>query len=119
VPSSGQSPPPAETDAPTPTPAGTERIWADVNCSGSSDPIDSLLILRHDAGLAVNVPDGCPQPDDMVDVGLQVPWSDADCSGTPNAIDSLKVLRKDSGQNVTQPADCPEIGAVTSVVELG
>ncbi len=33
------------------TPIGFEAIWADNNCSGSADPIDSLLTLRFDAGL--------------------------------------------------------------------
>jgi len=32
----------------------------DVNCSGAVDPVDSLSLLRFDAGLPVNLPTGCP-----------------------------------------------------------
>lgn len=34
-------------------------VSGDVNCSGSVDPIDSLLILKQDAGLHVDLPPGC------------------------------------------------------------
>ena len=38
---------------------GTLRIWGDANCDGP-DPVDSVLMLRYDAGLPVQVPPGCP-----------------------------------------------------------
>ncbi len=38
---------------------GTLRLWGDVNCD-SPNPVDAVLILRHDAGLPVRVPAGCP-----------------------------------------------------------
>ena len=34
-------------------------IKGDMNCDQSVDPIDSLLLLRHDAGKTVNLPPGC------------------------------------------------------------
>lgn len=53
---------PSATAAPSPTPgsAGTDRQWADANCDGEVNPIDSLGVLRSDAGLSVNQQPGCP-----------------------------------------------------------
>jgi len=39
---------------------GTDRLWADTDCSGAVNPIDSLKVLRHDAGLSVSQTAGCP-----------------------------------------------------------
>ncbi|HUF54154.1 MAG TPA: hypothetical protein VMR52_10330 [Dehalococcoidia bacterium] len=32
---------------------------SDVNCSGGTDPVDALTVLRDNAGLSVNLPSGC------------------------------------------------------------
>jgi CSLREA domain-containing protein len=89
-----------------------EAIWGDDNCSGGADPVDSLLTLRHDAGLATNTGD-CPDMGEVVEVALASPhpWGDADCSGGIDPIDSLKLLRYDAGLSVSQEEDCPEIGS--------
>jgi hypothetical protein len=34
--------------------------WGDADCSDAVDPVDSLKILRSDAGLTVEQPGGCP-----------------------------------------------------------
>ena len=34
--------------------------WGDVDCSGEVTPVDSLKLLRFDAGLGVNAAVGCP-----------------------------------------------------------
>ena len=34
--------------------------WGDVDCSGSVTPVDSLKLLRFDAGLGVSQADDCP-----------------------------------------------------------
>jgi len=34
--------------------------WGDVDCGGEMTPVDSLKILRFDAGLDVGQEDGCP-----------------------------------------------------------
>ena len=39
--------------------SGTD-IAGDVDCNGQVNPVDSLHLLRHDAGLQVNQPPGCP-----------------------------------------------------------
>lgn len=44
----------------------TEGLAGDVNCSGDTNPVDALTILRNDGGLSLNLPDGCPHPDDRV-----------------------------------------------------
>lgn len=42
--------------------------WGDVDCSGEVNPVDSLKILRADAGLSVAKPEGCPAIGDEVTI---------------------------------------------------
>lgn len=106
------APPPAAPTQTTATPSsGPALVWGDHNCSGSADPADSLLTLRHDAGLSANTGD-CPALGTEVEVlnaSLRI-WGDVDCSDAVNPIDSLKLLRFDAGLSVSQEADCPTIG---------
>ena len=37
---------------------GVQYLWGDVDCDGP-DPVDSVLMLRYDAGLPVQAPAGC------------------------------------------------------------
>jgi CSLREA domain-containing protein len=109
------TPTPSPTLTPTPPPSpvptpGPGLIWGDHDCSGFADPIDSLLTLRHDAGLGTDTGD-CP------DFGAAVPasgpaltWGDVDCNGTIDPIDALKLLRHDAGLSVQQEEGCPNIG---------
>ena len=84
--------------------------WGDHNCSGLVDAVDSLLTLRHDAGLGANTGD-CPAFGDAVPAGgPQLVWGDVDCDGAIGAVDALKLLRHDAGLPVQQPEGCPEIG---------
>ena len=46
--------------------AGLPLIWGDVDCSQAINPIDSLKLLRKDAGLSVNKPAGCATIGDIV-----------------------------------------------------
>lgn len=52
----------------TAEPTPVDRLWGDANCSGGVDPIDSLGILRADAGLSVSQASGCPGVGDTVTV---------------------------------------------------
>ncbi len=109
------------TPTPTPTatpPAGESVVWGDGTCSGSTDPVDSLLTLRFDAGLSTSTGD-CPDFGQVVDVANASPhvWGDIDCSGDVTPVDSLKVLRFDAGLDVSQGVDCPPIGSEVLVVE--
>ena len=47
---------------------GSAEVWGDVDCSGSITPVDSLKILRFDAGFTVAQPLGCPAIGDVVTV---------------------------------------------------
>jgi hypothetical protein len=79
--------------------------------------VDSLAVLRFDAGLNVNRPQGCPAPGTVVSVsGVDVAWADVDCSDSANPVDSLKILRKDAGLSVAKAAGCPDIGALVPVI---
>jgi len=64
VPTTPPGPTATATPAPTATPGPTDEPDkpknGDVDCSGQVNPIDSLKILRFDAGLHVGQEDGCP-----------------------------------------------------------
>jgi hypothetical protein len=116
----GVTPPPTPTPcttncptaSPTPTaPPGTERLWPDVNCDESIDPVDGLGVLRHDAGLSVNQEPGCPAVGEAVTVdGTERQWGDGNCDGEVNPVDGLAILRFDAGLSVNQQAGCPTMG---------
>ncbi len=100
------------TDTATPSPTGGPTlIWGDHNCSGSANPVDSLLTLRADAGLSTNTGD-CPDFGESVSalVAALYTWGDVDCGGDVTPVDSLKLLRFDAGLSVSQEANCPTIG---------
>jgi CSLREA domain-containing protein len=117
---------PTATATPSASPGeGTQTTWGNANCSGPGrmdppDPVDSLLTLRHDAGLGANTGD-CPPLGTEVDVlnaSLHT-WGDVDCSGAVDPVDSLKVLRSDAGLSVSQEAGCPGMGAAVTIVVPG
>ena len=99
--------------------ASPAEVKGDMNCDGSVNPIDSLLVLRHDAGLAVNLPPGCDAIGSTG--GSAAPSSsggdskgDMNCDGSVNPIDSLLVLRHDAGLAVNLPPGCDVIGSNVS-----
>ncbi|MEX0682036.1 MAG: right-handed parallel beta-helix repeat-containing protein [Dehalococcoidia bacterium] len=105
------------TDTPTSSPDGGLTVtWGDDNCSGEADPVDSLLTLRHDAGLGANTGD-CPDFGDSVAllVATALTWGDVDCSTSIDPVDSLKLLRYDAGLSVSQEAGCPELGEQVTI----
>jgi hypothetical protein len=75
--------------------APASNILGDADCSGTVNPVDSLVVLRDDSGLA-QAP--CAQ------------LADVQCDGDIDPIDSLLILRFDAGLSVTQEQDCPAIG---------
>lgn len=99
-------------------PPGESVVWGDSNCSEEVDPVDSLFVLRSDAGLPTNTGD-CPEMGQDIEVLNASPhiWGDIDCSGEVTPVDSLKVLRFDAGLGVTQPVGCPPIGSEVLLVE--
>jgi hypothetical protein len=103
-------------EPPSPTPANQQNLWADIDCDNNVNPVDSLKILRADAGLSVSQSANCPTPGGDLNVqwgGLSTneKWADADCSGGLDPADSLKILRSDAGLFYIQQEPCPDIGA--------
>ncbi len=108
---------PTPSPSPTATPLALTFVWGDVNCSGESDLIDSLALLRFDSGLPVGQLPGCPAMGHAVTpASAPFTWGDVDCSGGINPVDALKVLRSDAGLAVSKAPGCPEIGSGLPVV---
>lgn len=114
------TPPPTATPTPTakpsPTPHLLSAMWADDNCSGSVDPVDALLTIRHDVGSETLIA-GCPSMGWAVQIvgGSQRTWGDVDCNGEVNPIDALKVLIFDAGLSPSQETGCPGLGAAVQI----
>ena len=47
------------------------HIWGDVDCKDGMTPVDSLKILRFDAGLSVAQEVGCPELGQQVQITPQ------------------------------------------------
>ncbi|MEX0682313.1 MAG: hypothetical protein WD904_00325 [Dehalococcoidia bacterium] len=111
----------APTDTPGPTPVIKDVVWGDDQCDEETNPVDSLVTLRFDAGLSTNTGDCPPMNHDITIVevlpaglGGESPagkWGDVDCDAETNPIDSLKILRYDAGLDSGQDEPCPPIGA--------
>lgn len=116
----------AETPTPSPTAAGPtpivrDLVWGDGQCDEEANPVDSLITLRHDAGLGSSL-NGCPPFGTAIEVLSVTPaglgegdgdpqtWGDVDCGGGISPVDSLKILRYDAGLDVSQAPGCPPIG---------
>jgi hypothetical protein len=103
----GQDP----TPEPTPTPPASSGVWGDADCTQAPpDPIDSLLTLRHDAGLSAST-GTCPPLGTQLQIAYVYIWGDVDCSGSVDPVDSLKLLRFDAGLDVAQGPGCPAMSA--------
>jgi hypothetical protein len=91
-------------------------VWGDATCDESVNPIDSLAVLRHDAGLPVNQEPGCPGLGDTVNVnGTDRLFGDVNCDASVDPVDSLALLRADAGLSVNQEPGCPAPGEVAQV----
>ncbi|MCI0818203.1 MAG: hypothetical protein J4O14_08025 [Chloroflexi bacterium] len=97
----------------------TPVIWADNNCKDGVNPVDSLFVLRGDAGLQTDTGD-CPDMGQGIEVLNASPhiWGDVDCTGDMSPVDSLKVLRFDAGLSASQEEGCPEMGSSVTITEL-
>jgi hypothetical protein len=118
------TPSPSPTASPTDEPVeGLETVWGNNNCSGANhmaqpDPVDSLFVLRGDAGLSADTGD-CPGMGADIEVVNASPhtWGDVDCTNGMNPVDSLKVLRFDAGLDAAQAEGCPLLGSEVTIVE--
>ena len=107
------------TDTPTPTAApGQQVTWGDNNCKDGVNPVDSLFVLRGDAGLPTDTNE-CPEMGAAIDVLFASPhtWGDVDCKDGMTPVDSLKVLRHDAGLSASQEEGCPGMGASVTIIE--
>ncbi len=131
VPGSGANPAelhpdwePVSPPTPSPTPAGPTPIvrnlvWGDDQCDGEANPVDSLITLRSDAALPVQL-NGCPPMNQDIIVLVTIPvggpgadpqnWGNVDCDASITPVDGLKILRYDAGLSVSQNQPCPPIG---------
>ena len=87
------------TSTPPPPPG---QLRADLNCDDSIDPRDSLVLLRADAGLGLDVPADCLAPDVRVDWEFPFYYpildrADLNCDESIDPRDSLVILRADAG----------------------
>jgi hypothetical protein len=101
-------------------------VWGDHQCDEEPNPVDSLLVLREDAGLGVNTNE-CPPlgiPIEILEVtpaglgegdGEPGTWGNVDCDDELNPVDSLKILRYDAGLSVIQEDKCPPIGSGVTI----
>ena len=99
-----------------------QEIWGDGDCSGGISPVDSLKILRNDAGLSsLSVQGLCPGLGSSVAVNAVTRvWGDGDCSGTLNPVDSLKTLRFDAGLSAPKvDPTCPDFGELVTIGATG
>jgi hypothetical protein len=95
---------------PQPTPANGAQ-WGDNDCTNAPpDPVDSLLVLRHDAGLAADT-GSCPAIGTAIAIANAFFWGDIDCSGSVDPVDALKLLRFDGGLDVAQGPGCPVLSS--------
>lgn len=102
------------TPSPTPGPtvAATPKAiaWADMNCNGSIDMDDAMLILRELLGMSSFVVEDCPEPGEQVGThynGVHS-WADIDCVGGMNGVDALLVALLQASLGYSQGQDCPQ-----------
>jgi len=104
------TPSPSPTAEPTPQPTPEPLVWGDTDCDNEIGPIDSLRVLRLDAGLSTTTPGTClPMGEPLFVNGTLRLWGDVNCDG-PDPVDSVLMLRHDAGLPVQVPAGCPSLG---------
>ncbi|HUF53668.1 MAG TPA: hypothetical protein VMR52_07840 [Dehalococcoidia bacterium] len=92
-----------------PGPPTHARPRGDLNCDGAVNAIDSLFVLRRDAGLDVSLPDGCLPLNVRVVFwagGDSRERSDLNCDETTSPVDALVALRFDAGLDTGLPLGC-------------
>lgn len=85
------------------SPQGGDLLQGDVDCSGGTDALDALALLRDLAG--IGQPPACLEA------------ADVDCNGASDATDALKILQFVAGLTVSQTEHCPDIGEALGDVE--
>ncbi len=98
------------TPTPTPRPTPEPLVWGDTDCDNEIGPIDSIRVLRLDAGLSTTTPGTClPMGEPLFVNGTLRLWGDVNCDGL-DPVDAVLMLRYDAGLPVQAPAGCPSLG---------
>jgi hypothetical protein len=98
------SPTPSPSSIPTPsTTPGPELIQGDLNCDGTVDALDALVLLLDLAGAPMEQPQGCPPLSEIADVN---------CDSVIDETDIEQLLRYAAGLTVQQAQPCTPIGQV-------
>jgi Tol biopolymer transport system component len=108
-----------ELDTPALSESWMEPYWGytggahtgDVDCNGAASSVDSLKILRYNAGLSYAHSTPCLEIGDPYGNPVEL-WGDLDCSGAINAVDALKALRFVAGLSVSQSEPCIDLGQI-------
>ncbi|MCI0839073.1 MAG: CAP domain-containing protein, partial [Chloroflexi bacterium] len=110
APTSTPTPTPSQTAEPPPQPTTEPLVWGDTDCDSQIGPLDSLRVLRLDAGLSTTTQAPCMAMGGQLFVNgtLQV-WGDVNCDGL-DPVDAILILRFDAGLPVQTPAGCPSLG---------
>jgi len=92
--------------------------WGDVDCNGTIQMRDALLIARSLLPLPMSQTQPCPTVDATVQVsGQPAPlfWGDVDCNGTIQMRDALLVARSLLPLPMSQTQPCPLVGSPVAV----
>lgn len=101
---------PSATPLPSPQPTTKPLVWGDTDCDSQIGPLDSLRVLRLNAGLSTATEATCMAMGGLLIVNgtLQL-WGDVNCNGL-DPVDAILILRFGAGLPVQTPADCPSLG---------
>ena len=95
---------------PTPRPAPEPLVWGDTDCDQQIGPLDSIRVLRLNAGLWTTTQATCLAMGEPLFVnGALRLWGDVNCDGL-DPVDAILILRFDAGLPVQAPAGCPSLG---------
>ena len=84
-----------------------------MDCDGDIGPVDSIRVLRLDAGLFTSTPQDCPAMGEQVFTGGRFwVWGDFNCRDGVDPVDSILLLRTDAGLDVPVAAGCPLPGSL-------
>ncbi len=104
------TPTPSQTAEPTSQPTPEPLVWGDTDCDDQIGPLDSLRVLRQDAGLSTTTPGACLPMGELLFVnGTLRIWGDVNCDGL-DPVDAFLLLRFDAGLPVPVSAGCPSLG---------
>jgi len=110
TPTATPAPTPSQTAEPTPEQTPEPLVWGDTDCDQQIGPIDSIRVLRLDAGLSTTTPGTClPMGAQLFVNGTLRLWGDVNCDGL-NPVDAVLLLRHDAGLPVQVPVGCPGLG---------